>query len=190
MPSSISSTSRRRWIDYSETETFVALRAEIDNWRWANVPFFVRTGKRLPRRVTEVNIAFHEAPVHFFEALGVDAQEMRPNHLSLRIQPDEGITFSFMAKEPGPSVGVRPVQMHFSYGDTFLAEPAEAYELLLHDAMEGDGTLFLRSDSVDRAWEVLQPVLDAMPPTGLYAAGSWGPPEAGRLIGERGWHLE
>ena len=173
----------------SDTETFVAMQLEIDNWRWANVPFFVRTGKRLPRRVTEVHIAFREAPVRFFEGFGVDADELRPNHLLLRIQPDEGITFAFMAKAPGPGVSLHPVSMHFSYGDSFLGEPAEAYELLLHDAMEGDATLFLRSDGVERAWEVLQPVLDAMPPVNLYSAGEWGPREADRLTGDRGWHL-
>ena len=127
--------------------------------------------------------------MRFFKGFGVDADELRPNHLLLRIQPDEGITFAFMAKAPGPTVNLQPVSMHFSYGDAFMGEPAEAYELLLHDAMEGDATLFLRSDGVERAWEVLQPVLDAMPPVNLYSAGEWGPREADRLTGDRGWHL-
>ncbi|MEZ4502385.1 MAG: glucose-6-phosphate dehydrogenase [Dehalococcoidia bacterium] len=173
----------------SETETYVALRAEIDNWRWAGVPFYLRTGKRLPRRDTEVLISFKEAPVHLWESVGLDMDEHRPNHLAIRIQPDEGITFTFMAKVPGPEIGLRAVNMHFSYEDSFMTEPAEAYERLLFDAMDGDAMLFLRDDAVRRSWEVLQPVLDDMPPLQFYPAGSWGPRGADALIGERRWHM-
>jgi glucose-6-phosphate 1-dehydrogenase len=172
----------------SQTETYVALRAEIDNWRWAGVPFFIRTGKRLPARLTEVLISFREPPVRLWESTGVEADERRPNHLVLRIQPDEGIALTFNAKVPGPEITHRPVQMRFRYGESFMTEPAEAYERLLYDAMDGDPMLFLRQDSVLRSWEVLQPLIDAPPLVHPYAAGSWGPAEADALIGERRWH--
>ena len=107
----------------------------------------------------------------------------------LRIQPDEGINFSFLAKRPGPQVSVRAVSMDFSYRDSFMTEPAEAYERLLHDAMEGDHTLFAREDSVERGWMVVQPALDNPAPVRTYPAGSWGPPEADKLIAPRAWHL-
>ena len=171
----------------SSTETFVALQLHIDNWRWAGVPFFLRTGKRLPRRATEVLISFRDIPVRFFEGTGV--QQLPANHLTISIQPDEEITFAFLAKVPGPEIKVKPVQMNFSYGDAFMAQPAEAYERLLHEAMDGDHTLFARGDGVERAWAVVQPVLDAIPPVRPYPAGSWGPPEADRLIAPRTWHL-
>ncbi|MCH7578003.1 MAG: glucose-6-phosphate dehydrogenase, partial [Chloroflexi bacterium] len=102
-------------------------------------------------------------------------------HLTISIQPDEEITFAFLAKVPGPEIKVKPVRMNFSYGDAFMAQPAEAYERLLHEAMDGDHTLFARGDGVERAWAVVQPVLDEMPPVRPYPAGSWGPPEADRL---------
>ncbi len=171
----------------SSTETFVALQLQIDNWRWAGVPFFLRTGKRLPRRTTEVVISFRDIPVRFFEGTGV--QQLPANHLTLSIQPDEKITFDFVAKVPGPDIKVKPVQMSFSTGETAVGQPAEAYERLLHEAMDGDHTLFARGDGVERAWTVVQPVLDAMPPVCLYPAGSWGPPEADELIAPRKWHL-
>ncbi len=170
----------------SQTETFVALQLQIDNWRWAGVPFFLRTGKRLPRRATEVVISFRDIPVRFFESAGV--QQLPANHLTLSIQPDEKITFAFLAKVPGPDIKVRPVEMSFSTGET-VAQPAPAYERLLHEAMDGDHTLFARGDGVERAWTVVQPVLDAMPQICLYPAGSWGPPEADELIAPRKWHL-
>ena len=172
----------------SQTETYIALRTEIDNWRWAGVPFYLRHGKRLPRRVTEVHIAFREAPVRLFTDLGVSAEDVRPNHLTIRIQPDEGITFSFLAKAPGPEVRVRPVRMNFSYDESFTTQPAEAYERLLHDAMEGDHMLFLRGDGVERSWEIVAPVLESPPPLYFYPAGTWGPPEA-NLVGIQDWHL-
>ncbi|MFN8638457.1 MAG: glucose-6-phosphate dehydrogenase [Dehalococcoidia bacterium] len=172
----------------SHTETFVALRAEIDNWRWAGVPIFIRTGKRLPQRVTEVLVSFREPPVVLWESAGLEADERRSNHLVMRIQPNEGIELTFNAKVPGPEMTTRPVAMRFRYGESFMTEPAEAYERLLYDAMDGDPMLFLRQDSVLRAWEVLQPLIDAPPPVHPYAAGSWGPDAANDLIGARTWH--
>ena len=171
----------------SQTETFVALRLAIDNWRWAGVPIFLRTGKRLPKRATEVLIAFRDIPIRFFEGTGVE--QLPANHLTISIQPDEEISFAFLAKVPGPEIRVKPVHMGFSYGESFMAKPAEAYERLLHEAMDGDHTLFARGDGVERAWTVVQPVLEAMPPVRPYPAGSWGPPEADELIAPRTWHL-
>ena len=172
----------------SRTETYVALRAEIDNWRWAGVPFFIRTGKRLPARVTEVLVSFREPPVRLWDSSGLDVDERRPNHLIMRIQPNEGIELTFNAKVPGPEITHRPVNMRFRYGESFMTEPAEAYERLLYDAMDGDPMLFLRHDSVLRTWEVLQPLIDDPPPVHTYPAGSWGPIEADALIGDRRWH--
>lgn len=171
----------------STTETFFAARVEIDSWRWAGVPFFLRTGKRLARRATEVSVLFRAAPLCFFEETAV--QELKPNHLVLRIQPEEEITFSFVAKQPGPEVAVQPVSMDFSYSNSFMTQPAEAYERLLHDAMDGDHTLFAREDSVERGWKVVQPAQDSPSPLCEYPAGSWGPHEADDLIAPRGWHL-
>ena len=171
----------------SVTETFFATRVEIDSWRWAGVPFYLRTGKRLPRRATEVSIVFRDAPLSFFEGSGV--QKLVPNHLTLLIQPEEGINFSFVAKLPGPRMRVQPVSMDFSYRDSFRTEPTTAYERLLHDAMDGDHTLFAREDSVERGWLVVQPALENPSPLCTYSAGSWGPPEADELIAPRTWHL-
>jgi glucose-6-phosphate 1-dehydrogenase len=171
----------------SQTETFVALQLAIDNWRWAGVPFFLRTGKRLPKRATEVLISFRDVPVRFFEGTGVE--ELPPNHLSLSIQPDESITFVFLAKVPGPEIRVKPVRMDFTYGESFMGRAPEAYERLLYDALDGDRTLFARADGVQRTWEDVQPVLDAMPPVIPYPAGTWGPAEADELIAPRKWHL-
>ncbi len=171
----------------STTETFIALRVYIDNWRWAGVPVYLRTGKRMARRGTEVLVSFRDIPVHFFEGTGVE--QLPPNHLTLTIQPNEEITFVFLHKVPGPDIQVKPVRMNFSYGEAFMGEPAAAYERLLHEAMDGDHTLFARRDGVERAWAVAQPVLEKMPPVSLYPAGSWGPPEADALIAPRRWHL-
>jgi len=171
----------------SQTETFAALELYIDNWRWAGVPFYLRTGKRLPKRATEINIWFRDVPIHLFEGTDVDA--LPSNHLTLSMQPDAEITFAFLAKVPGPEIRVRPVEMTFSYGGTFMQKPAEAYERLLHDAMDGDHTLFARADSVDRAWQIVQPVLEALPPVHLYPAGTWGPSEADALIAPDSWHM-
>ncbi len=168
----------------STTETYVAMRLKVDNWRWAGVPFYVRTGKRLPRRVTEVAMQFQEVPHLPFA--GRQARQLGPNALVLRIQPDEGITLRFGAKVPGAAFDVRSVAMDFSYGAAFLEEAPEAYERLLLDAMVGDPTLFIRNDEVDQAWRIVEPVLDSwaggQPPVAQYEAGSWGPREADRLI--------
>jgi glucose-6-phosphate 1-dehydrogenase len=151
------------------------------------VPIYLRTGKRLPSKSTEIEIAFKPVPRSNFD--GTYTHDMAPNSLRLRIQPEEDISFSLLAKVPGPAISVKPVTMSFSYDTAFSAEPAEAYERLILDAMLGDPTLFVRSDSVMRAWEIVQPVLDDPPPVYPYAAGSWGPAEADALIAPGQWHL-
>ena len=168
----------------SRTETYVAMRLLVDSWRWAGVPFYLRTGKRLPKRVTEVALQFRGVPHLPFSSS--QARGLSPNALVLRIQPDEGITLRFGAKVPGQAFDVRTVSMDFSYGAAFLEETPEAYERLLLDALIGDPTLFIRTDEVEQAWRVVQPLLDAwaerqVPPP-AYAAGSWGPKEADRLL--------
>ncbi len=171
----------------SDTETFVAMRVAIENWRWAGVPIYLRTGKRLRLHTTQIEIAFKDVPMPFFEATGVEA--LQPNTLTLSIQPEEEITFSFLAKVPGPEISVKPVTMNFSYDSAFTAEPAEAYERLIRDAIEGDRTLFVRADSVERAWQIVQPALDQPPPLHFYEAGTWGPQESEELIEPLRWHL-
>ncbi len=169
----------------STTETFLALRLEIDNWRWAGVPFFVRTGKRLARRVTEVAIRYKQVPFLPLPKSAVDSIE--PNTTVLRIQPDEGIEVSFGAKVPGSPFRVRTVDLDFSYQEAFDEQPPEAYERVLFDALLGDATLFIRSDEVLQSWRVVMPVVEAFRhnalPLYFYEAGSWGPPEADLLFG-------
>jgi len=174
----------------STTETFVALRAEIENWRWAGVPFFLRTGKRLPKRATAVTVYFQDAPFMMFQESGIDRPEDRPvpNHLTLRIQPDEGITLTFDAKIPGPDMKVAPVNMDFDYDESFTSRPAEAYERLLHDAMMGDATLFTRADEIERAWEIVDAILPKARPM-PYWSGTWGPAAADGLVSPAKWHL-
>ena len=172
----------------SQTETYAAIRLHIDNWRWAGVPFFLRTGKRMPHRTTEVSVVFRRAPIQVFG--GTSVEHLDPNILRISIQPEEAISFRFLAKQPGPEVSVDPVTMEFSYGESFRTQPAEAYERLLHDAMNGDPTLFARSDGVDRSWEVVDPILDELPPVRFYAAGTWGPAESDALIAPRRWQLQ
>ncbi|HVL89292.1 MAG TPA: glucose-6-phosphate dehydrogenase, partial [Actinomycetota bacterium] len=167
----------------SLTETYFAARAEIDNWRWSGVPFFLRTGKRLPRRVTEITIRLRSVPVSLFESAGVE--HLTSDHLTIRIQPNEGISLAFNAKRPGPGFEPEPVRMDFDYDETFGADPADAYERLLLDALEGDGTLFTREDGVERAWEVVEPLLADRGSVCSYASGSWGPKEADDLIAPR-----
>jgi glucose-6-phosphate 1-dehydrogenase len=171
----------------SIVETFVALRARIDNARWKDVPFFLRAGKRLPRRVTEVAIVLRETERRLFESTGT--APLTAHHLALRIQPHEGISLVFRAKEPGPGMTLDTVQMDFSYGDSFRTQPAEAYERLLHEALAGDQTLFLREDAIERSWAILGPVLDAGGAVHPYAAGTWGPAAADELIAPRVWRL-
>ena len=169
----------------SDTETFVALELFIDNWRWAGVPIYVRTGKCLPLRATELEVAFKRAPIEYVPGLDL----IHPNHLVYRIQPDEAITFTLLAKEPGARLAIKQVDMKFKYENGFMVEPAEAYERLIHDAMNGDQTLFVRQDAVQRAWEIVQPVIDEPPLLRFYPAGSWGPPEADALVAPSRWHL-
>jgi glucose-6-phosphate 1-dehydrogenase len=183
----------------SNTEAFVALRAVVESWRWAGVPFFLRTGKRLPHRVTEVAVQFKLPPMRLFRTVECagdfcDLREAKPSVLAFRIQPDEGISLSFSAKRPGMQLDLHPVEFDFDYGNSFHAELPEAYERLLLEALRGDATLFMRSDELEAAWEFVTPILEAWqadtpPQIPTYPAGSWGPPEAERLVDERfgGW---
>jgi glucose-6-phosphate 1-dehydrogenase len=166
----------------SEAETYAAAEVRIDNWRWSGVPFYLRTGKRLARRVTELQVVFRAVPTAFFMGAGV--AELPDNHLTIRIQPEQGISFNFAAKVPGPRVLMHPARMQYRYG----AED-DAYERLLYDAMRGDQTLFVREDALEAAWRIVQPILDAPPPLHFYPAGSWGPSAADALIHPRAWHL-
>ncbi len=172
----------------SRTETYVAMELEVDNWRWADVPVFVRTGKRLPKRLTEVALQFHRVPHLPFAAEA--SRGLHPNALILRIQPDEGISLRFGAKVPGQAFEVRDVLMDFTYGAAFLEESPDAYERLLLDAMIGDPTLFIRSDEVDQAWQIVNPIVEAWQqasaPLSTYEAGTWGPREADQLIERKG----
>jgi glucose-6-phosphate 1-dehydrogenase len=169
----------------SSVETFVAVRAWVDNPRWTGVPFLLRTGKRLPRRATEVAIVLRESGRRLFDGTGIG--RLPAHHLALRIQPDEGISMVFRAKEPGPGMALDAVPMDFSYGSSFRTRSAEAYERLLHDAMASDQTLFLREDAVERSWEIVAPVLDRPGTVHSYAAGTWGPRAADDLIAPRVW---
>jgi glucose-6-phosphate 1-dehydrogenase len=169
----------------SNVETFVALKLFVDNWRWADVPFYLRTGKHLPERVTEIAIQFKRAPLQLFRGTGVE--RLSANVLVLKIQPDEGISLQFQAKIPGPDVALGKVRMHFGYADYFGTQPSTGYETLLYDCMTGDSTLFHRSDMVEAGWAAVAPILDvwqALTPRNFpnYAAGSWGPKEADELI--------
>ncbi len=169
----------------SSTESFVAMRLAIDNWRWAGVPFYLRTGKRMARRYTEIAIRFKPAPYAPFEATDVDT--LPPNWLVIHIQPDEGISLQFEVKRPGPVVDLAAVQMAFRYRDWFPREPNVGYETLIYDVMLGDQTLFNRADMVEETWRVVQPVLDAWaahPPRHFpnYTSGSDGPHAADALL--------
>jgi glucose-6-phosphate 1-dehydrogenase len=172
----------------SETETFVATRVVVDDWRWAGVPFYLRTGKRLPKRATEIAIQFREPPHRLFRDAGGDPGA---NLLALRIQPDEGILLRFGAKVPGLNVDVRSVNMDFSYGTSFSVDSPDAYETLILDALLGDQSLFTRADEVEEAWRIVGPLMEgweSAPPPDFpdYAAGSWGPPAADALVARDG----
>jgi glucose-6-phosphate 1-dehydrogenase len=171
----------------SEVETFVAMRIEIDNWRWAGVPFFLRAGKRLQRRQAEATVMFRDVPHRIFENARAGSAE--PNRLAMRLQPDEGVSISFTVQRPGVGIALEQASLDFDYGRAFDTPLVEAYELLLLEAMRGDHTLFTRQDGVERAWEVLQPILDDPPPVKEYERGSWGPAGADELIAPRRWHL-
>jgi glucose-6-phosphate 1-dehydrogenase len=169
----------------SHVETYAAMRLEIDNWRWAGVPFYIRTGKHLSRRNTEIAICFKQAPHTAFNQTPV--KTLRPNWLVLRIAPDEGISLQFEVKRPGPAMDLAAVRMNFCYDDWFPKEPNVGYETLLYDVMAGDPTLFMRADMVEHAWRVVQPVLDAWARDDagdipIYASGSAGPSEADALL--------
>jgi glucose-6-phosphate 1-dehydrogenase len=169
----------------SNVETFVALKLYVDNWRWADVPFYLRTGKRLPRRLTEVAIQFKRAPFILFRETPVE--QLEPNLLVMHIQPDEGISLSFEGKVPGPVMRLGQVRMHFQYSDYFGSTPETGYETLLYDCMTGDSTLFQRSDLVEVGWTIVMPLLDvwsALAPRSFpnYAANTWGPRAADDLI--------
>src|SRR6266545_1464413 len=168
----------------STTETYVALRLLIDSWRWAGVPFLLRTGKRLSSQVSEIAITFHRTPHMIFRR---DPSGVAPNVLVIRIQPDEGIALTVVAKTPGPDMRLAPITLDFHYGEAFGSRPPEAYERLLLDAIHGDATLYARGDWVEQAWDILTPVMAgwaAMPPPSFpnYDAGTWGPTEAARIL--------
>jgi glucose-6-phosphate 1-dehydrogenase len=173
----------------STTPTFAALKLYCDNWRWKGVPFYLRTGKRLPKKVTEIAIQFREVPLLIFQSA---AQQTNPNVLTMRIQPNEGISLRFEAKMPGPELRTRSVDMDFSYGSSFGMATADAYNRLLLDCMLGDQTLFTRSDEVEEAWRVVSPALsvwdEASDPNLVpqYEAGTWQPAEAEALINADG----
>ena len=173
----------------SSTETYVALRLQIENWRWAGVPFYLRTGKRMAKRTTEIAIQFKRAPLILFRDTPVD--HLMPNWLVISIQPEEGISLSFGAKVPGPVVQIGKVTMDFDYADYFGATPSTGYERLLYDCMCGDATLFQRADMVDAGWRVVSPIQDvwaALPARNFpnYPASSWGPREADELLEREG----
>ena len=173
----------------SATETYVALKLLVDNWRWADVPFYLRTGKRLPSRVSEIAIRFKSPPLLLFRDADC-AQQVVPNTLIVRIQPDEGIALRFLAKVPGPDLSVGLVRMEFKYADYFGAKPSTGYETLLYDVMTGDASLFHRADMVETGWEVVEPILEtwARRPEAvdIYRASSWGPASAQALMARDG----
>ena len=173
----------------STVETYVAMKLFIDNPRWTNIPFLLRTGKRLPRTVTEVAVRFTSDPPPLLRA--VPPEQRQPNELVIRIQPDEGISLSFSAKAPGGGLSLRTVNMDFSYAKTFGVEPTPAYERVLVDALAGDASLFIRSDVAEASWRAVQPMLDAwraetIPVIPSYPAGTWGPAEADILLSGSG----
>jgi glucose-6-phosphate 1-dehydrogenase len=172
----------------SNIETYVAMKLEIDNWRWAGVPFYLRTGKHMSKRLTEIAIQFKQAPFAAFQNTPVDS--LRPNWLVLRISPDEGISLQFEIKRRGPVVDLAAVRMDFRYDDFFPAEPNVGYETLIYDVMIGDQTLFMRADMVEQAWRIVQPVLDAWAADkkdiAMYDSGTDGPPAADALLADDG----
>ena len=172
----------------STTETYAAVRLNLDNWRWAGVPFYLRTGKRLPKRTTEISIQFRRPPLEIFKR--ASQASVAPNLLVVNVQPDEGISLRFETKLPGTRMQIAPVMMNFRYGTTFGGEVPEAYETLLLDAMLGDATLFARHDFVETSWALIEPVLDAWGAQSSdipsYEAGEWGPPEADDLMAQDG----
>jgi len=173
----------------STTDTYVALRLYLDSWRWAGVPFYIRTGKRLPKRTTEIAIQFRRPPLHIFKRISPTA--IAANLLIVNVQPDEGISVRFEAKLPGSRLQFAPVMMNFRYGSAFGRPVPEAYETLLLDAMLGDPTLFARHDFVEMSWALITPIHEAWAASGaadlpVYEAGEWGPPEADAMMAADG----
>ena len=183
-------TGRRKGsIAESTTDTYVALRLQLDSWRWAGVPFYVRTGKRLPKRTTEIAIQFRRPPLHIFKRISPTA--IASNLLIVNVQPDEGISVRFEAKLPGSRLQLAPVMMNFRYGSAFGMPVPEAYETLLLDAMLGDPTLFARHDFVETSWGLITPIHESWAASGAkaipsYEAGEWGPPEANAMMAADG----
>jgi glucose-6-phosphate 1-dehydrogenase len=173
----------------TRTDTYAALTLFVENWRWARVPFYLRTGKRLPKRITDIAIQFNTAPHSPFTRDDTD-DGTRPNLLIIRIQPDEGISLRFLSKYPGTGMRLRPVSMDFNYGSSFGARSPSAYETLLLDAMIGDPTLYTRQDMVEASWKVVQPILDDWSTRKFdfpnYPAGTWGPQEADKMLARQG----
>ncbi len=172
----------------SKTDTYVALKLEIDNWRWFGVPIYIRAGKRLPKRITEITIFFKSPPSSLFQGRSV---ELEQNVLAIQVQPNEGISLKISSKPPGPRMRVRPVVMDFNYGDSFGVASADAYERLILDAMKGDPTLFTRDDEIEQAWDLLAPLFatwssDNSPPVFEYKSGTWGPSAAAGLLAPSG----
>ncbi|MGI4976145.1 MAG: glucose-6-phosphate dehydrogenase, partial [Janthinobacterium lividum] len=173
----------------SDTETFIALRCTIDNWRWAGVPFFLRTGKRLAEGQRIISIAFREPPKSMFpQGSGVGAQG--PDHLTFDLADASRMSLSFYGKRPGPGMRLDKLSLQFAMNDTGrVGEVLEAYERLILDAMRGDHTLFTTSDGIERLWEISTPLLEAPPPVRLYPPGSWGPKSIHQLIAPHAWRL-
>jgi glucose-6-phosphate 1-dehydrogenase len=173
----------------SKTETYVGLKLHIDNWRWSGVPFYLRAGKALPKKVTEIAIQFKSPPPLYFGGSGVHTR-LEPNVLSIRIQPDEGISLKFVSKVPGQSMEVLPVAMEFRYGSSFGAEPPEAYERLILDCMLGDGTLYTRGDEAEASWTWIDRIFagwaSSQTPVCDYPFGTWGPEAADALLARDG----
>lgn len=169
----------------SSTETFVALKLEVDNWRWAGVPIYVRAAKRVPRRITEITVFFKRPPGSLFK--GRQVAELEPNILAIQVQPNEGISLTVSSKPPGPRLRINPVAMDFSYGSSFGVASADAYERLILDAMKSEATLFTRDDEIEEAWDLLAPVMaswssDKPPALYTHEAGTWGPKAAADLL--------
>ena len=171
----------------SQTNTYAAVTFFVENWRWAGVPFYVRTGKRLPKRVTEIAIQFNPAPLTIFDE---DDGDRSPNLLIVRIQPEEGISLKFLSKRPGAGMKLRPVSMDFNYGSSFGERSPSAYETLLLDAIIGDATLYTRQDMVEASWSVVEPIQNVWRATKFdfpnYPAGTWGPAAADEMLARRG----
>jgi glucose-6-phosphate 1-dehydrogenase len=171
----------------STTETFAAMELHVDDWRWADVPFYLRTGKRLPEKTTEIAVQYKRVPHLLFDK--TEVEDIAPNVLVIRVQPDEGISMFFAAKVPGPQVNIRTVDMEFDYETDFGSGTPEAYERLLLDCMLGEQMLFTRSDEIEEQWEIVDPILEHCSRIGRparYEPGTWGPPGSAELLATYG----